>query len=393
LLLGLGLWGLIGLATAATLSLLGAGCGSRSIGEAPVIPEPAVAAPITLEIYSDGYGTLIETRTVDTEGPVVIDPVEEQPYSEPAQYYVFARAEGFYTELYTAAFGDTVHVDLDAVPPLGDGLAGVVFHGDTFFAPCYHDDARLAFLAPEENGIAYQDGRADVVQRTDAQGRFGLADLAHGDWLLTFDGAEQQHQFTLPNGPGTDYQDIVFYDEMIARAPNLYLYPTAETDVSVSLGFPQGGHVVESAPPYGDGWQVSVTPDGVVEGRYPYLFYEAALPRRLQTRQGWVIPGDDLAGGFAELLGAHGFVGREIDDFVEHWVPLLQGAPAYALYPQDADALVTLDIRPAPQRLRRLWLLVRALPGGPVALPPPPDPAPFSREGYFALEWGVIWQQ
>lgn len=375
---------------AATIALLGA-CGSRSLGEPPVTPEPAVATDITVEIWSDGYGTLVETRTLAAEGPMPVDPVETNPYSEPPQYYVFARAPGFFTELYLATWGDVVDVDLDAVPDLPAGVAGVVFHGDPFFAPCYYASERLGFTRPGPDGPpSYEQDLPMTFQRTDGQGRYGLEGLDLGQWLMVFTAGDEEQVFTLENGAGTDYQDVIFYTDMIARAPNLYLYPPATADVRVTLGFPQGGRVVASEPPYPEGgWQVRIAPDGLVDGRFPYLFYEAALPFRVQTREGWVLPGDDLAAGLTTLLGGLGFEGREIDDFLETWVPELEGEPFLALYPQAADALVTLDVAPRPDHLRRVWLLAR-----PFAAPPAlPEPAPLpalARDGFTAVEWGVI---
>ncbi len=387
--LGVGLWLLIG-AGLMGLSLVSVGCGSRSLGESPVVPLPGAATDITLEIYSDGLGMLVETRTLPSEGAVIIDPAEDQPFSEPPAYYVFARADGYFTEVYLAQWGDTIDVDLDAVPDLPNGMAGVVFHGDTLNAPCYYDHESVAFGRPDVDGsLQYAYDLPFLFQETDRQGRYGLSGLDLGDWLLVFTASDVEQVFPLENTAGTDYRDIVFFDEMYARAPNLYLYPEAETDVRVTLGFPQGGRVVASEPPYGDGWQVHITPDGVVDGRYPYLFYEAALPWRVQTRQGWVLPGDDLEGGLRSLLGGLGFAGREIDDFVQYWVPLLEGEAAWALYPQDADALAPVAIQPPPARLRRLWLLARPLSQVQPLLAPAPWPT-FERQGYYGLEWGMI---
>jgi len=360
----------------------GAGCKSRSLHYDPVIPEDGVATDITLEVYSDGWGTLVETISLDSEGAVVIEPDEEQPFSEPPQYYIYARAAGYYTELYLCSWGQTIDVDLDAVPQLPDALTGVIFEGDDYFAHSYFANGTVEVEGP--------DGEFATIT-TDNQGRFGLADVAAGRYLFTVscEGEPHSHLFELQNTASTDYEDIVFYPDMFARAPNLYLYPETTTDISVTLDFPLGGRVVESEPPYGDGWRVRVDPDGLIDGRYGYLFYEAKLPRRVQTERGWVLDGRELEDALRGLLIKLGFRGLEVEDFVEYWVPELTGFPWLAVYPLEPEALVTLTITPAPERMRRVLLLIRPL-EHPLSLPAPPTPEPLSRQGYTAFEWGVV---
>ncbi len=356
------------------------GCGARSLHYEPVVPEEEVATQITLEIYGDSDGTLRQTRTLDTEGPVVVEVDADQPFTEAPSYYVYARADGFYTELYYAVWGDTIDVDLDAVPELDDALAGVIFEGDDLAAHHYYANGAVVVEGP--------DGQ-EATLTTDGQGRFGLAGVAAGSYWLRVACDGETYRFEMTNGPTTDYADLVYYPNIFARAPNLYLYPETTTEVSVRLGFPQGGEVVVSEPPYADGWQVRVDPDGMIDDQWEYLFYEARLPRRVQTDRGWVLDGADLEAELRGLLTRLGFQGREIDDFVDYWTPELAGAAWWAAYPMEADALVTLQIDPAPVAVRRVWLYLQPL-VAPVSLPEPLLPAPLDRQGFVAVEWGLV---
>jgi hypothetical protein len=357
-----------------------AGCKARALHYDPVIPAEGVATQITLEIYGDGDGVLRETRTLDTEGPVVVEIDADQPFTEAPSYYIYARAQGYYSELYYVAWGDTIDVDLDAVPELDDTLAGVVFEGDDFAAHQYYANQPVQVRGP---------GGEEVTVNTDDQGRFGLASVEPGTYRLQVTCDGEVFDFEMENGESTDYSDLLFYPFEYARAPNLYLYPETTTDVSVKLGFPQGGQVWVSDPPYGDGWQVTVDPDGIIDDAWGYLFYEARLPRRIQTSRGWVLGGEALGSQLRGLLTRLGFRGREIDDFVEYWVPELAGTEWWAAYPMEPEALVTLRIDPAPRRLHRVWLYLDPL-AGPMSLPEPALPGPVDREGFFAAEWGIV---
>ncbi len=357
-----------------------AACKTNTLSPGPVDPEPGVAINIELTIFSDGWGNELDATVIPTEGSVVIDVYEEEPYSDPPAYYIYARADGYYSELYTCTRGNAIDVDLDAVPDLANTITGVIFTTQGFFADRYFANQAIHVTGPDDE---------EVTITTDDQGRYGLADVPTGTYTLawTYDG--EPFSFQVSNTSGTDYQDLSFAEPMQMAAPNLYLYPEVTTRIEVTLGFPQGGHVTESEPPYNDGWSVEVDPDGLIDHQHGYLFYETTVPQQASTDAGWLLEGADLDAELRSLLSRLGFAGLEIDDFIDFWLPRLHGSAWYAVYPQDAEALVTLDISPAPIRLRRVLLLIRPL-DAPISMTAPPEPAPFPRDGYVALEWGVL---
>ncbi|MFH2049163.1 MAG: hypothetical protein ABIJ12_06930 [bacterium] len=193
----------------------------------------------------------------------------------------------------------------------------------------------------------------------------------------------------LTNTIAMDYQDLSFLEPCQVDAPNIYLYPETESNVSVTLDFPNGGYVNKSEPIYNDGWNVNVTPEGLIDGEYDYLFYKAILPTQPNTNEGWLLTRANLEAEFRTILAEHGFVGREIDDFVEYWVPLLNDAPYYGVYPQDVESFVELNISPQPENTLRVFLLVLPY-EQPITIPVPREHDNFIRDGFTVVEWGVF---
>ena len=191
-----------------------------------------------------------------------------------------------------------------------------------------------------------------------------------------------------------DYS-VIFTLEMapMVRKPNIYLYPKEKCRLSVSLGFPQGGQVVVSDPAYPQAWQdITVTPDGRIENTYDYLFYEASIPDLWQYEKGWVVSREDLSGFFSENLSAYGFNDREINDFLEYWIPRLKSSPYYAVYPQHIphiDDVITLNICKMPDSILRLFYVIKEV-SEIKSLPEPVIPE-FDRVGFAVTEWGVIY--
>lgn len=179
----------------------------------------------------------------------------------------------------------------------------------------------------------------------------------------------------------------------IAYKPNIYIYPQQALDLAISLDFPKGGGVVASIPDYGSGWQVRVTPEGRINDRFDYLFYESKQPDEWQDRTGWVVAKDSLEHFFTTNLQAYHFQDNEINDFNIYWLPRLKDHPYYKIYPQEApviNALIQVRFSQAPDHFLRLFYLIE----GVDQQPPPPEPHVIGntvlRTGYHAAEWGVV---
>ena len=184
-------------------------------------PEEGIATDITLEIYSDGWGMLLETLTLDTEGYAVIDVAEEEPYWDPPRYYIYGRAEGFYSELYYCSKGQTILVDLDEIPYCPRAMVGTIYCLQTYFA-----DSCLAGQEIEVRGS--NDKTASFT--TDSQGRYGLGNLPVGDYTFSFIFEGEDILLELSNSKAADYLDLSFYHPVQGDEPYSLPYPGSTAD-------------------------------------------------------------------------------------------------------------------------------------------------------------------
>jgi hypothetical protein len=176
--------------------------------------------------------------------------------------------------------------------------------------------------------------------------------------------------------------------------PNIYLYPTENKILSVSLNFPSGGKIITSIPDYRKGWMVSVDTNGIINNKYEYLFYESEQPDVWQTKEGWIINETDLEQFFTENLSKYGFIGREIKDFTDYWIPKLKDYACYEIYPQEKniiDTVIALEISETPDAVLRLFYLIKGTNNATNSkIITPADNIQFKRTGFCVTEWGVI---
>ncbi len=185
------------------------------------------------------------------------------------------------------------------------------------------------------------------------------------------------------------------YIGAVLRKPNIYLYPKKLVNLTITIEFPNGGYLMQTIPQYQDGWHVTVEPNGLINNRYRFLFYEGRAPDRYQYQAGWVVAGDSLFAFFSNNLKASGFSEAEIKDFIDYWIPILESDTSYAIYPQyqkDLEPIVRLKFSIPPTNLRRLIYVLRECPSTFQIKQRPVIPA-FKREGFYVIEWGVVLQE
>ena len=176
--------------------------------------------------------------------------------------------------------------------------------------------------------------------------------------------------------------------------PNIYIYPVNKIELDVSIRFPNGGSITASVPDYKGGWHIIVDSTGLINNKYRFLFYESDVPNLCQYEKGWIVNGKSLAAFFNKNLQETGFLHDEINDFIDYWIPLIDSAPSYAIYPQyskELEKMIQIRFSKMPDNILRLSYVIKKIMNPELNIPEPTIPQ-FKRKGFTVTEWGVILQ-
>ncbi|WP_353686239.1 hypothetical protein [Thermodesulfovibrio sp. 3462-1] len=186
------------------------------------------------------------------------------------------------------------------------------------------------------------------------------------------------------------------YPLPVVKKPAIYLYPEKTEKVEITLN-PEG-NITKTIPHYNGKWSVTVNPDGIIDGKYQYLFYEVELSKPVvPPDEGWVVYRKDLSSWFDKYLSKLGLNSREIKDFKEYWMAELQKHPDdyYEIKLLTDDFLsknLQVKIEPEPDTFIRVILHFKPIFGNPKTLKEPAIKTP-ERRGFTAVEWGGIMEE
>ena len=210
-------------------------------------------------------------------------------------------------------------------------------------------------------------------------------------WLIPIDSSIDEEEFeidyTIDEGCGANYSEV-------EKKPVIYLYPEAETNVSVKLGAKE--KLTVSYPKYIDGWNVLARPDGKLTdlntGRELYsLYYEIEYnaAKGIQD-EGFVVKGSDTAAFLEDKLAKLGLNEREAEEFIIFWLPQMQNNNYNYIHFADLaeiDANMPLNVSPAPATTIRINMEWKAL-KTPINVKEQKLPATPERKGFTLVEWG-----
>ena len=177
--------------------------------------------------------------------------------------------------------------------------------------------------------------------------------------------------------------------------PVIYLYPEAETDVTVTLDY--DGELTCVYPVMnGNSWMVTASPDGTltdaVGQTYNYLYWEGVSRTEYDFSQGFCVPGRDTAAFLEDTLATLGLNRREANEFIVYWLPHMEGNAynliAFQTSSYTDHARLTAD--PAPDTVLRVFMAWKPLDRS-VELPPHCWGAPDAgRPGAYRLHPGGV---
>ena len=174
--------------------------------------------------------------------------------------------------------------------------------------------------------------------------------------------------------------------------PVIYLYPEAETEVTVSLDYDGELTCVYPAFDGGASWSVTAAPDGTLTDAagqtYSYLYWEGVSDAEYDFSQGFCVPGGDTAAFLEDALADLGLTRREANEFIVYWLPRMEGN-AYNLIAFQTTAYTDharLTVVPAPDTVLRVFMAWQPL-DAPVEIPAQELSAP-ERTGFTVVEWG-----
>jgi hypothetical protein len=179
--------------------------------------------------------------------------------------------------------------------------------------------------------------------------------------------------------------------------PVIYLYPQHEGAFTVKVN-PNGGFT-QTIPEYGDGWQVTATPDSkITDSRtgeeYPYLYWEGINTGIPDISEGWIVAKANVDSFLRDTLARLGLNEKEIADFKEYWVPRFreEGFEQYKIMflPQaEFDFLSPLSVTgdEIPHNIIRVMMYAQPAEEG-ETLPEQILPETPPRYGFTVVEWG-----
>ena len=179
-------------------------------------------------------------------------------------------------------------------------------------------------------------------------------------------------------------------EEQYTEKPVIYLYPEAETDVTVRLDY--ACDLTCTYPAYDGTWRVTAAPDGTLTDEsgqiYRYLYWEGVDNVQYDFSEGFCVPGEETAAFLEDALAQLGLTRAEANEFIIYWLPQME-QNAYNLISFQSDAYTDaakLTITPQPDTLLRVFMAWKPLTSA-VEISPQPLTAP-ERTGFTAVEWG-----
>ncbi len=177
--------------------------------------------------------------------------------------------------------------------------------------------------------------------------------------------------------------------------PAIYLYPEEKTSISIKNTFK--GKVINTYPPYKNGWNVIAEKNGELlnlddNRKYNYLFWDGTYnftDEHFNYSNGFYVKKENNIKFLQEKLETLGLNNTEINDFIVYWLPELNKNEENFIHfwiNDNIDNSSILDINPKPETLLRVFMEFKQY-NGEVKLPTQ-ELSKTLRKGFTVVEWG-----
>ncbi len=175
--------------------------------------------------------------------------------------------------------------------------------------------------------------------------------------------------------------------------PVLYLYPTKDTNISVSFKKPQ--LLTTTYPKFINNWKVLAKPNGDLydsNNKYYYgLYWEEEGSTEVDFSKGFYVTKSDAINFLEDKLSVLGLNDRERNEFIMYWLPILEKNEKNLVYfelTEERDRFNKLIIDPMPDSLLRIAIHIKKV-DKQIKIKEQVLPK-FSRKGFAAIEWGGV---
>ncbi len=182
-------------------------------------------------------------------------------------------------------------------------------------------------------------------------------------------------------------------DNSLLWKPVIYLYPTTEQKINVTLG--NSSNLKVTYPEYNNGWDVVAYPDGKIinladNKEYSYLFWEGASDDQVyDLTTGFIVEGKNSSAFLQNTLGKIGLSPKEYNEFIVYWLPKMINNEYNLVHfatKEEYDDKISLNVNPKPDSMLRVFMVFKALDER--AEIKAQNLTTFNRHGFSVIEWG-----
>ena len=180
-------------------------------------------------------------------------------------------------------------------------------------------------------------------------------------------------------------------NEPVDYKPVLYIYPTEDINVNVTLK--NKDDLLTTYPKYNNGWNMFVKTNGDMydeKGNYYYaLYWEEKRNDNFKFDEGFYVTKDNAISFLEDKLSYIGLNDKERNEFIMYWLPVLESNEKSLVkfeLTEDLQSRSEIVISPKPESFIRVHINIKKI-DKEVNIKEQ-ELIKFNRPGYTAVEWG-----